>query len=113
MSKLQGLDKVLENAATWQRVALKRAEMTMGVLGTDMVNHSKNTAPWTDRTGLARKSINSVTMTDTQGISTSLGIGMEYGVFLELAHGGRFRTVTPTVDSFRGDFMARIARGIQ
>lgn len=113
MSKLEGVDQVLENGRIWQQGVLRKAKTTMEVMGVEMQNHSKNTAPWTDRTGNARRSINSQTLEDSQGISTSLGIGMEYGVFLELAHGGRFRTVTPTVDSFRGDFLARIARGVQ
>jgi hypothetical protein len=60
---------------------------------------AKRNAPWTDRTGNARRSI-----TGTRAVVEGheaygyLYIGVYYGVFLELCNQGRFRIIFPTLE---------------
>ena len=57
-------------------------------------------APWTDRTGNARSGLFSVAeqaAKQTVIIYLSHGHTIEYGVYLELARGGRYAIIAPTM----------------
>lgn len=61
----------------------------------------KDNAPWTDRTGNARQSLYSeVTDIANQAVIIILGHGVDYGTFLELAHGGNYAVIGPALDYF-------------
>ena len=63
-----------------------------------MEGYAKSHAPWTDRTGHARQSLHGGV--DVQGDQQVLYLshGVEYGIWLELAHDGNYAIVRPTVD---------------
>jgi len=56
----------------------------------------KRNAPWTDRTGQARRTLKATVETTGRATTLSLSHGVEYGKWLELAHGGRWAIVGPT-----------------
>lgn len=58
--------------------------------------YAKEKAPWTDRTGDARRSIQSADLSQPGMLSFWLYIGVEYGVWLELANQGKYRILLPT-----------------
>lgn len=60
--------------------------------------------PWTDRTDAARNSITGTYDKTAGGLIVALAIGVEYGKYLELARGGRFQVIRPTVDQMRKEF---------
>ena len=61
----------------------------------------KANASWTDRTGNARQTLYAeVTDIVNSAVILFFGHGVEYGVFLELAHGGTYAIVTPALDHF-------------
>ncbi len=63
-----------------------------------MEGYAKEHAPWTDRTSHARQSLHSgVDVRDNQFV-LYLSHGMEYGIWLEIAHGGNYAIVGPTAD---------------
>ena len=63
-----------------------------------MEGYAKSHAPWTDRTGHARQSLHGgVDIQDDQQV-LYLSHGVEYGIWLEIAHGGNYAIVGPTVD---------------
>lgn len=64
-----------------------------------MEGYSKSHAPWTDRTGHARQSLHGGV--DERGDQQVLYLshGVEYGIWLELAHSGKYAIVRPTVDA--------------
>jgi hypothetical protein len=64
-------------------------------------NTSKQNAPWRDRTGNARNSIFGVGVKEDR-IRAYHGIGMFYGVFLELSFQGRYRVIWPTMEALKG-----------
>lgn len=61
--------------------------------------YARQHAPWTDRTGHARQGLHGgVDIRGDQQI-LYLSHGVEYGIWLELAHGGNYAVVRPTVDA--------------
>nr|DAV53538.1 MAG TPA: type I neck protein [Caudoviricetes sp.] len=64
----------------------------------ECVVQSKHGAPWHDRTGNARKSIHKESL--NKGMTALIGIGMYYGKYLELSHGGKYRIIHPTVFNY-------------
>lgn len=65
--------------------------------------YAKEKAPWTDRTGDARRSITYADLSDEQTLRFYLYIGMWYGVFLELANQGKYRILLPTFTIFENE----------
>lgn len=58
----------------------------------------KANRPWTDRTGMAKATLNtSVSQPDANTIRITLAHGVEYGIWLELAHEKNYAIVAPTV----------------
>lgn len=54
--------------------------------------------PWTDRTGMAKATLNAkVSQPDTNTIRITLAHGVEYGIWLELAHEKNYAIIAPTV----------------
>jgi gentisate 1,2-dioxygenase len=72
-------------------------------VGGEMQNQARVNAPWTDRTGNARSGLFSVAARETAKalvtIYLSHGHTVDYGKFLELAHGQRYAIVMPTIQA--------------
>ena len=71
----------------------------------------KSNAPWTDRTGNARQTLN----TEVQEVaSVMIGIilahGVDYGIFLELSNGGAYAIIGPALDYFAPKIWADVQR---
>lgn len=59
----------------------------------------KNERPWTDRTGMAKATLNAkVSQPNETTIRITLAHGVEHGIWLELAHGKNYAIVGPTVE---------------
>ncbi len=70
-------------------------------------------APWTDRTGNARSGLFSTAEMvgkTTIVITFSHGHTVEYGLYLETAHAGRYAIVAPTMQRYRGKIVADLQR---
>lgn len=58
-------------------------------------------APWTDRTSNARQTLWSQAFDLIgEGVLIVLSHGMDYGIFLELAHGGTYAVIGPALHHF-------------
>lgn len=64
-----------------------------------MQDDARRGAPWTDRTGNARQGLFGTVDAGDKRISIILAHTMSYGVFLELANGGKYQIILPTVAS--------------
>lgn len=62
-------------------------------------------APWTDRTGMARGSLSGESSVGGGQAVVTLSHGVEYGIWLEVAHQGRYAIVIPT--------LPKVAAGIE
>ena len=80
-----------------RRVAYDQAEA--------MENYAKANAPWRDRTGDAREFLHA-TVEETGPIGTIvLAHGVEYGLWLEIANGGKYSIIPETIDVFGPQIM--------
>lgn len=71
----------------------------------DAEGYAKQNAPWHDRTGNARKSIAHASYADDTKVVGAVGIGVYYGLFLELCNQGKYRILRPTLDIYRYKLM--------
>lgn len=60
-------------------------------------NYARDKAPWTDRTGHARQRLTGTVTSMTSGYKITLAQGVDYGIWLELAHEKRFAIIQPTI----------------
>lgn len=74
-----------------------------------MEGEAKKNAPWTDRTGNARNSIQGDFGWQGNKAVITLSGNMDYSVWLELAHGKKYAILKPTIDKFTPE----ILRGYQ
>ena len=65
----------------------------------NLQSYIKQNRPWTDRTGEARKRLTATVsdLPEGKGYRITLAHGVDYGVWLELAHEKRFAILEPTV----------------
>lgn len=73
-------------------------------------NYAKDKAPWTDRTGQARQRLNASVSKILHGYKIALAQGVDYGIFLELAHEKRFAIIQPTILANSNDIMKGFER---
>lgn len=62
-------------------------------------NYAREHRPWTDRTGQARQRLTGSVAIVAQGYQIILAHGVNYGVWLELAHEKRFAIIQPTIQA--------------
>lgn len=70
---------------------------------------------WTDQTGDARAALHTeLTGLGTDMVEIIFSHGVDYGIWLELANGGRFQVIAPALDAFAPiiwqDVMALVRR---
>lgn len=64
----------------------------------ELQSKMKLNRPWTDRTGMAKALLNAkVSQPNTNTIRITLAHGVDYGIWLELAHGKNYAIIAPTV----------------
>ena len=85
---------------------LNRASVKLGAVvlmysatkASELEAKMKVNRPWTDRTGMAKALLSAkVSRPDTNTVRITLSHGVNYGMWLELAHEKRFAIVAPTV----------------
>ena len=55
--------------------------------------------PWKDRTGQAKASLSAVVSSPNEStVRITLAHGVDYGIWLELAHGKNYAIIVPTID---------------
>lgn len=73
----------------------------------DFESYAKANRPWTDRTGDARRRLNGFPERIQDGARICIAHGVDYGIWLEIAHEKRYAILEPTVrlkanDALRG-----------
>lgn len=81
-------------------------------VATEMQNDAKRNASWTDRTGNARTGLFGTSEADfathVVTIYLSHSAVLDYGVFLELANGGRYAVIMRTMEAKYPELMAML-----
>lgn len=70
--------------------------------------YAKVTAPWTDRTGNARRLLNGRAVKLAMGAVLILGHGVPYGIYLERRWAGRYAVINPTLTANYAAIMASL-----
>lgn len=86
----------LENAQTKSQIAIK---MYAQEGAKKFENYAKLNRPWRDRTGHARQRLVGWVETLPTKTKIYIGHGVNYGIWLELAHERRFAILKRTVDA--------------
>lgn len=65
----------------------------------DIEAKMKQNRPWTDRTGMAKATLNTkVSQPNSNKVRITLAHGVEYGIWLELAHERNYAIIGPTLE---------------
>lgn len=72
-------------------------EMYCDTAAAQLEDKAKRERPWTDRTGDARKRLKGSHIVNNSSARIVLAHGVDYGVWLELAHEKQYAIVEPTV----------------
>lgn len=67
--------------------------------------YAKQNRPWTDRTGDARKRLKCTAKAIDEGVEISLSHGVDYGLWLELAHEQNYAILKPTIEIKAPEFV--------
>lgn len=96
------LKQGLERMASRSDVAIKEYLDTAGL---KLQNYAKKNAPWTDRSGRARTSLNYSVEAIPVGYRLIIAHGVDYGIWLELAHEKRFAILDKTIQQNSSEIM--------
>lgn len=75
-----------------------------------MEGYAKANAPWTDRTGHARQALVGVCIPTAAAVVIVLASGASYGIWLEVAHQGRWGIILQTVQAHQAEIGAALNR---
>lgn len=81
----------------------------------NMLQYARDNAPWEDRTGSARKLLDTEVFNEDNKIGISLHHGVDYGIWLEIRWGATYAIILPTIEKFGPelmDSMTKILTGI-
>ncbi len=73
--------------------------------------YAKVNAPWVNRTGAARATLSGESTVSGASGEITIAHGVDYGIWLELAHGGKSRIIPQTIASTVADLQGRL-RGL-
>lgn len=93
------LENLSQGIVAVDKKAQAAVEMYAKNQAKNLESYAKQKAPWTDRTGMARKSLRgSAYRHKSNVVRIELAHGVDYGIWLELAHEKRFAIVRPTIE---------------
>ncbi len=98
----------------WTRGHSNMERIAINRLAPRMETYAKTHAPWTDRTGNARRSLNcSYKRINRSTFNITLAHGVHYGHHLELMQTGRFAILKPTLRHFFGQAVDELFEGFK
>ncbi len=107
-----GTDRDVKRRMAAYGVAVMNSLFQLGqFFAAKMEAHAKRHASWTDRTSNARQTLFGVSAKEGENVVVILSHGVDYGVFLELAHQGNFAIIGPTLQQHYSEIMEAV-RGI-
>ena len=74
-------------------------EQAMSRGAEDLETYAKLTAPWADRTGMARAGLQADVYLDGGEIVIALSHSVDYGLWLELIQDGAYAVILPTIEA--------------
>ena len=97
---MRGLEEVQTNLDRYYQGTLARAAVVMQEIAAILEGYAKSHHPWKDDTGATNTSIiGFISEVTPMTITATLSAGMEYDVFLELAHDGKWAWLWPAIEA--------------
>ena len=93
------------------RLLLRIKDTVCAKYAVEAEQYAKNNAPWTDRTGDARKLIKGEVIDDGD-LGIRLMHRVEYGKHLETANSGKYAILKPTIENIRQDFFDAVKKAV-
>lgn len=91
--------KLCKNMAAMEKKVGTAVMMYMATQASETEAYMKLNRPWTDRTGMAKTMLNTkVSQPNENTIRLTLAHGVDYGIWLELAHGKNYAIIGPTLN---------------
>lgn len=78
----------------------------------EMESYAKANAPWQDRTGNARRTLEGFTVREADRVAVGVCGNMPYSPHLETGFHGRFAILVPTVDAYSGSMIDRVRSAV-
>ena len=95
----------------WHSTIGNRISFAVTSAAAEMEGYAKQNAPWTDRTGNARRTLDGfVAQADEDNILIGVAGHMPYSPKLELFYGGRYAILMPTVDTYIPVIMSKVVK---
>jgi hypothetical protein len=102
--RVTGQQQAAAKLGQWHKKFERNLLIMVGAFAGRLEAKAVQDRPWTDRTNAARNSITGSYDQTPGSIIVALAIGVEYGKYLELSRGGKYRVIRPTVDAMRREF---------
>jgi hypothetical protein len=102
--RVTGHQQAAAKLGQWDKKFQRNLLVMVGAFAGRLEAKAVQDRPWTDRTNAARNSITGSYDQIPGGMIVALAIGVEYGKYLELSRGGKYRVIRPTVDAMRREF---------
>lgn len=75
--------------------------MMAGPVSAEVQEYAQRNAPWQNQTGNARRLLHASARPAGREVWLRLSHGVEYGIWLEVARGGPYQIIKPTLDAMR------------
>lgn len=100
MAEWRGVDEMKRRMRQYG-ADVKKANYQLALsFSAEIEAYAKDNASWQDRTANARQSLFTHVDQATGKTTIYLSHGMDYGVYLELRHQGRYAIILPTLEHF-------------
>lgn len=87
------------NADAYIRKVQAAVKGVAGLIASHLQQQAQINAPWTDRTGAAREGLVTIADVSEELVTVYLISTARHGVFLELARGGKYAIIMPTIEA--------------
>lgn len=99
------IEGVLQGLATFENRAMAAMKLYGDTAGKKLEKEAKDGAPWIDRTGLSRKTIQGGSQMEGDKCTVYVAGNTEQFPFLELAHDKKYATLQPSVDKLTPEIL--------
>jgi hypothetical protein len=110
---MEGLDTVFRNLDSFADRVLYAVYLVAQEHAADIEAYAKANRTWKDRTGDARKTLHGTARQDEIATFLTIGHGMPYGKWLELANSGKYAILWPTIEADVPEFLRDVVEAIR
>ncbi len=108
MGFLLDISRAVEAIVRIQSATTEQLGAAAQTAAEELEQNAKQNAPWTDRTGNARRTLEGFVISEGDVLSIGVCGNMPYSPQLEVGYGGRYSVLVPTLDAAAPNIINRI-----